>query len=121
MPKGKYKRTAAHKARMSQAQHKGGEVVKMLAAAKKQALLHGLASGTLHDVLLELRKIYAQNCVIVSKLHNAQVELSALNFTQDRLAGALLELTKVDPVPISEVEAILRDFLFNRHKNDKGK
>ncbi len=70
----------------------------------------------LKELKTKLDMVYAQNRVLVSKVHNTQVEMSQLNLSLNKLAVALLELAQTDTIPSNEAEAILRDFLFNKHK-----
>ena len=79
----------------------------------------GVDNKTLHDTLLLLKESDARSRVMFSKLHNMQVEMSELKSSLDKLAGALLELARTDTVPTVEAEAVIRDFLFNKHKNNK--
>ncbi len=71
---------------------------------------------TLHDTQLLLKESDARSRVMFIKLHNIQVEMSQLKMSLDKLAAALLELAKTDSIPATEAEAVIRDFLFNKHK-----
>lgn len=74
-------------------------------------------NSTLNEVLLELQKIYAQNKVLVTRLHNQHVELSGLKANLDSLLAALA-LVMQEPTKLGDLEAVLRDFLFQKHKKD---
>lgn len=70
------------------------------------------------QILLLCKQNNEQNQVLISKQHNTQVELSGLKANLNGLLAAIL--TCFDkPSSVGEVEAVLRDFLFQKHKNDK--
>lgn len=68
------------------------------------------------ELLENTKKIDAQNMVLISKVHNLQVEVQDLTRIFSKL---LLTLNSCLEEPSSQTEAqsVIRDFLFNKHKS----
>lgn len=75
-----------------------------------------IARSAIGSTLLLLKEVDARTRINFIQVKNLQAEISQLKSSLDKLAAALLELTKIDNIPTTEAEAVIRDFLFNKHK-----
>lgn len=70
----------------------------------------GVDNKTLNDALRRLDEVYAQNKALFTRLHNIQVDQTALIASLNRLLSALLE-TLPSSVTTTEAQAVVRDWL----------
>ena len=68
------------------------------------------------ELLENTKKIDAQNRVLVSKVHNLQVEVQETNKKLTTLLASLFDIMHQDGPTMNEAQSVIRDFLFNTHK-----
>ena len=68
------------------------------------------------ELLENTKKIDAQNRVLVSKVHNLQVEVQETNKNLTTLLASLFDIMHQDGPTMNEAQSVIRDFLFNKHK-----
>ena len=68
------------------------------------------------ELLENTKKIDAQNRVLVSKVHNLQVEVQETNKKLTTLLASLFDIMHQDGPTMNEAQSVIRDFLFNKHK-----
>ena len=68
------------------------------------------------ELLENTKKIDAKNRVLVSKVHNLQVEVQETNKKLTTLLASLFDIMHQDGPTMNEAQSVIRDFLFNKHK-----
>jgi len=106
----KHNEAARAKMRAAQAQRRLKEEERRIQAKQKVYEV-----VPVEPILQLLKEIDSRSRITFAKVHNIQVEMAELNL---KLKGVLAALTELltHPNEQSNIDAILRDFLFNKNK-----
>jgi hypothetical protein len=86
----------------------------------KEVIVAAVQSDSIPEILrkieLQGKGLDAQNKVLFSKLYNLQVEIQESNKKLTGLLAILLDIMHQDSPTMNEAQSVIRDFLFNKHK-----